>query len=106
MLSQPSAEIDKAKLCLYPRTISLMLAEILSRALLFPVDTVIIRLMGDEAGLTRFGYTGFFSCLRGEWTRVGPASLFAGFTGALVSELAIAWVGAELAHYLCKSTWS
>ncbi|KAJ1935089.1 hypothetical protein EC988_008596, partial [Linderina pennispora] len=82
-LQEQSPEIAQTKLCLYPRTISLMLAEILSCAVLFPVDTVIIRLMGDEAGLTRFGYSGFFSCLVGECRRAGVASLFSGFAGAL-----------------------
>ncbi|KAJ2412769.1 hypothetical protein GGI10_003485 [Coemansia sp. RSA 2530] len=98
---------DKSDFLIYTQTVSAIVSSIAIRALLYPVDAIVVRLMADQAGLTRYGYTGFFNCL----SRIrrspsqGLSSLYAGFTPALLSDLALGWVTAEVAHYLCKSAW-
>ncbi|KAJ2741265.1 hypothetical protein GGI20_005308 [Coemansia sp. BCRC 34301] len=102
-------DAEQGEFHIYTQTACAILSSIVVRALLYPVDALIVRLMADQAGsLTRFGYTGFFNCLariRRSPTQ-GLASLYGGFTSALVSDLALGWVTAEVAHYLCKSAWS
>ncbi|KAJ2399652.1 hypothetical protein GGI23_002519 [Coemansia sp. RSA 2559] len=92
-----------AELLVYMRYVSSVISGIATRALLYPVDTLVVRLMADEAALTPHAYTGFLDCL----VRGSPrlASLYAGFTRALVADVALGWVAAELAHVLCKTAW-
>ncbi|KAJ2061398.1 DNA-directed DNA polymerase alpha catalytic subunit pol1 [Coemansia sp. S146] len=55
---------EKGEFLIYTQTVSAIVSSIAIRALLYPVDALIVRLMADQAdGLTRFGYTGFFNCL-------------------------------------------
>ncbi|KAJ2018718.1 hypothetical protein IW146_009358 [Coemansia sp. RSA 922] len=100
---------EKGEFLIYTQTVSCIVSGIAIRALLYPVDAIIVRLMADQAGgLTRFGYRGFFNCLgriRRSPTQ-GLTSLYAGFTPSLVSDLALGWLTAELAHYFCKSAWN
>ncbi|KAJ1799555.1 hypothetical protein LPJ59_001747 [Coemansia sp. RSA 2399] len=92
-----------AELLVYMRYVSSVVSGIATRALLYPVDTLVVRLMADEAALTAHAYTGFLDCLvRGSSSL---ASLYAGFTRALVADVALGWVAAELAHVLCKTAW-
>ncbi|KAJ1669720.1 hypothetical protein GGF38_002038 [Coemansia sp. RSA 25] len=97
--------VEKDEVLVYTQAVCTALSSIAARALLYPVDALIVRLMADQAGLTRLGYTGFFSCL----ARVcrsptqGLSSLYAGFASALLSDLALGWATAEAVHYLCKS---
>ncbi|KAJ2907857.1 hypothetical protein GGI21_003467 [Coemansia aciculifera] len=104
------AAAEQGEYLIYTQTVCTVLSSIAVRALLYPLDALIVRLIADQAGglTSRFGYTGFFNCL----TRIrrsptqGLSSLYAGFTSALVSDLALGWLTAEVAHYLCKSAWS
>ncbi|KAJ2331659.1 hypothetical protein GGI00_003156, partial [Coemansia sp. RSA 2681] len=97
--------VERDEVLVYTQAVCTALSSIAARALLYPVDALIVRLMADQAGLTRLGYTGFFSCL----ARVcrsptqGLSSLYAGFASALLSDLALGWATAEVVHYLCKS---
>ncbi|KAJ2238971.1 hypothetical protein GGI13_008174, partial [Coemansia sp. RSA 455] len=101
--------VEKGEFLIYTQTVSCIVSSIAIRALLYPVDAIIVRLMADQAGgLTRFGYRGFFNCLgriRRSPTQ-GLTSLYAGFTPSLLSDLALGWLTAELAHYFCKSAWN
>ncbi|KAJ2038044.1 DNA polymerase alpha catalytic subunit, partial [Coemansia sp. S2] len=77
---------EKGEFLIYTQTVSCIVSGIAIRALLYPVDAIIVRLMADQAGgLTRFGYRGFFNCLgriRRSPTQ-GLTSLYAGFTPSL-----------------------
>ncbi|KAJ2707800.1 hypothetical protein H4R19_004863, partial [Coemansia spiralis] len=84
----------------YDQVVSMQLTRILVRAALYPVDATIVRLMADEAGLTDHAYAGFFDCLRR-----APAPLYAGFTRALVADLAMGWAAAEAGHALSMLVW-
>ncbi|KAJ2836260.1 DNA-directed DNA polymerase alpha catalytic subunit pol1, partial [Coemansia sp. 'formosensis'] len=87
---------EKGEFLIYTQTVSAILSSIAIRALLYPVDALIVRLMADQAGgLTAFGYTGFFNCLARIRRSQGLLSLYAGFTPALVSDLALGWITAE-----------
>ncbi|KAJ2663568.1 hypothetical protein IWW48_001250 [Coemansia sp. RSA 1200] len=100
----------QSKLLMYMQYISTMASSIATRALIYPVNSVVIRLMADETGLTSHGYTGFFDCLartaRSSPQGSGLLSLYAGFTRALVADLAFGWLAAEIAHVLFKTTWA
>ncbi|KAJ2807722.1 hypothetical protein H4R21_000370 [Coemansia helicoidea] len=85
---------------LYDQAVGTFLTRIVVRAVLYPVDATIVRLMADEAGLTAHGYTGFFDCLRRS-----SAPLYSGFTRALVADLALGWAAAEAAHALSMLVW-
>ncbi|KAJ1666488.1 hypothetical protein IW140_004181 [Coemansia sp. RSA 1813] len=100
------AEQQADELLVYMRYISTVASGIVTRALLYPVDSVIVRLMADEAALTACAYTGFFDCLaRVARSPRGLATLYAGFTRALVADVVLGWAAAELAHALCKTAW-
>ncbi|KAJ2777983.1 hypothetical protein GGI15_004328 [Coemansia interrupta] len=99
----PPSEVlaRSGELLIYTQAVASLMAAVATRLAFYPVDAVVVRLMADEAGLTSVGYTGFFACLRA----VGGRQLYAGWVGTAVAEAALAWVAAELAHYLCKSAW-
>ncbi|KAJ2718333.1 hypothetical protein GGI07_005797 [Coemansia sp. Benny D115] len=88
------------ELLVYMQAVSGLLAELTARAVLYPLTTVVVRLMADETGVTRMGYRGFVDCVRRS-----PLSLYEGFGWATVAESALVWTAAEIAHYLCKSAW-
>ncbi|KAJ2704299.1 hypothetical protein FB645_003380 [Coemansia sp. IMI 203386] len=92
---------SKGELLIYTQAIASLVAAVTTRMVFYPVDSVILRLMADEVGLTRLAYKGFFDCLG----RVSWWSLFDGFAYTAVTELSLAWLAAEIAHYLCKSAW-
>ncbi|KAJ1643539.1 hypothetical protein J3B02_001825 [Coemansia erecta] len=93
---------SKGELLIYTQAIASLLAAVSTRLVFYPVDTVILRLMADEAGLTSFGFKGFFECLSScSWS-----SLYDGFATTAVTELSLAWLAAEIAHFMCKSAWA
>ncbi|KAJ2550716.1 hypothetical protein EV175_003968 [Coemansia sp. RSA 1933] len=99
-LAQQHAE---GELLVYMRFVSALVSGIVTRAVVYPVDALVVRLMADETALTAYGYTGFFDCLAR--SPRGLASLYAGFTRALVADMVFGWAAAELAHVLCKTAW-
>ncbi|KAI9506595.1 hypothetical protein GGI25_003406 [Coemansia spiralis] len=89
---------------IYAQFVASLLSNLILHAALYPIDSIAIRLMADEAGLTNHNYTGFFNCLiRTCRTPGGPISLFAGFSKTLAADALVTWLGAELAHILCKT---
>ncbi|KAJ1730944.1 hypothetical protein LPJ72_004206 [Coemansia sp. Benny D160-2] len=100
----------QSEVLMYMQYISIVASSIATRALIYPVSSVVVRLMADETGLTSHGYTGFFDCLartaRSSPQGGGLLSLYAGFTRALVADLAFGWLAAEISHVLFKSTWA
>ncbi|KAJ1850757.1 hypothetical protein LPJ73_003295 [Coemansia sp. RSA 2703] len=99
----PPSEVlaRSGELLIYTQAVASLLAAVATRLALYPVDSVLVRLMADEAGLTAHGYGGFFACA----ASVGVGKLYAGFVRTVVVESSLAWVAAEVAHYLCKSAW-
>ncbi|KAJ2342032.1 hypothetical protein GGF43_006029 [Coemansia sp. RSA 2618] len=89
----------------YTRAVGAMLGAVAARAALYPVDSVLVRLMADEAGLTAHAYSGFFDCLARVCRSAGASALYAGFPVAVAADLALTWLSAEAMHYLCKTAW-
>ncbi|KAJ1869671.1 hypothetical protein LPJ55_005209 [Coemansia sp. RSA 990] len=97
--------IRRVEFLCFTEAVGSMLSCVVTRALMYPIDTVLVRLMADEAGLTAYGFSGFFACLRHTYRAGGVASLFYGFSTALTWDLALAWSSVEALHLLCKSAW-
>ncbi|PIA15971.1 hypothetical protein COEREDRAFT_102608 [Coemansia reversa NRRL 1564] len=82
------------------------LAGVLARALMYPADAVVLRVVADEAGLTAHGYSGFSDCLRRlARSPSGLRVLYSGFGRAMAVELGLGWLTLEIAHYFCKAPW-
>ncbi|KAJ2850482.1 hypothetical protein IWW36_001862 [Coemansia brasiliensis] len=97
--------IRRVEFLSFTEAVSSALSRVVTRALMYPIDTVLVRLMADEAGLTAYGFSGFFACLRHIYRSGGVSSLFYGFTTALTWDLALAWSSIEVMHFLCRSAW-
>ncbi|KAJ2794974.1 hypothetical protein H4R20_006044 [Coemansia guatemalensis] len=82
------------------------LAAVLARAIMYPADAVVLRVVADETGLTTHAYAGFCDCLRRLARRpAGLRVLYSGFGRAMAVELGLGWLTLEIAHYLCKAPW-
>ncbi|KAJ1720276.1 hypothetical protein LPJ53_005075 [Coemansia erecta] len=102
MVAPPSEALARGgELLIYTQAVASLLAAVATRLAFYPVDSVVVRLMADEAGLTQCGYAGFFACLGA----VGWRPLYAGWVRTAVAEASLAWLAAEVAHYLCRSAW-
>ncbi|KAJ2478481.1 hypothetical protein EV174_004307, partial [Coemansia sp. RSA 2320] len=88
---------EQGEYLIYTQAVTSLVSSIVVRALFYPLDAAIIRLMADQAGLTCFGYTGLFNCLSHirHTPGHGLSSLYAGFSAALASDLALGWLTAE-----------
>ncbi|KAJ2833059.1 hypothetical protein J3B01_004583 [Coemansia erecta] len=89
----------------YTQSVASMVASVVARAILYPIDSVFVRLLADEAGLTSYAYSGFVNCLLRVYSADGVRMLYAGFPFAVASDLALSWLTAEAMHFLCKSAW-
>ncbi|KAJ1851914.1 DNA-directed DNA polymerase alpha catalytic subunit pol1 [Coemansia sp. RSA 1822] len=87
----------------YTQAVAAMLSAAVVRAVLYPIDSVFVRLMADEAGLTSYAYSGFFNCLHRVCGANGVRVLYAGFSTAVASDLALTWLAAEAMHFLLRS---
>ncbi|KAJ2081536.1 hypothetical protein H4R24_002264 [Coemansia sp. RSA 988] len=82
------------------------MAAVLARALMYPADSIALRVIADETGLTAHGYSGFCDCLRRLTRRpAGLRVLYSGFGSVMAVELGLGWLTLEIAHYLCKASW-
>ncbi|KAJ2455894.1 hypothetical protein EV183_000510 [Coemansia sp. RSA 2336] len=97
--------IRRVEFLCFTEAVGSMLSGVVTRALMYPIDTVLVRLLADEAGLTSYGFSGFFACLKHTYRAGGLHALFYGFSTALSWDLALSWPFIELMHLLCKSAW-
>ncbi|KAI9255042.1 hypothetical protein BDA99DRAFT_151678 [Phascolomyces articulosus] len=90
---------DDAKLLrtFYPEMVSGIASSIITRAISFPIDTVVFKLMLQDTGMlpVQTHFTGFFDCIRQTWTSEGGWKAFFPGWGGLVVEIAVSYLVLE-----------
>ncbi|KAI8141227.1 mitochondrial carrier domain-containing protein [Fennellomyces sp. T-0311] len=80
----------------YPEMVSGIASSIIARTLIFPIDTVVYKLMLQDSGIQPIPthYTGFFDCIRQTWDDGGWKAFFPAW-GGLVVEIAVSYLVLE-----------
>ncbi|KAI9498949.1 hypothetical protein BDB00DRAFT_327331 [Zychaea mexicana] len=80
----------------YPEMVSGIASSIITRAISFPVDTVVFKLMLQDTGMQPIPtyYTGFFDCVKQTWMEGGWKAFFPGW-GGLVVEIVVSYLVLE-----------
>lgn len=78
----------------YPEIACGVISSIITRALSYPVDTVIFKLMVQDSGILKVNttYTGFFDCIRKTWYEEGGWKAFYPGWGIGVLEIGMGYV--------------
>ncbi|KAI7861109.1 hypothetical protein BDC45DRAFT_493556 [Circinella umbellata] len=97
--SSSSRRRDDVKLLrtFYPEMVSGIASSIITRAISFPIDTIVFKLMLQDTGIQHYPthYTGFFDCIKQTWLLEGGWKAFFPGWGGLVVEIVASYLVLE-----------
>lgn len=88
----------------YPEIACGVISSIITRALSYPVDTIIFKLMVQDSGVLRVNttYNGFFDCIKKTWSQEGGWKAFYPGWGIAVLEIGMGYIILEASWWAYK----